>query len=136
MAEDYARFEALGHQDVADLLRTHEVGRIAWNSSEGPVILPVAYAFDRDSVAFRTAVHGLLSELANPTDIAFQVDEFDVETATGWSVLVRAISAAVTEPGEVGHWLNRLPTPWAPGPRDLVIRLDPVQLSGRMIVRG
>lgn len=136
MAEEYARFEPLSRQDVADLLRTHEVGRIGWNSSQGPVILPVAYAFDRNRLAFRTAAHGLLSELVDPTDTAFQVDEFDVETATGWSVLVRATSVRVTQPDEVAHWLSRLPAPWAPGPRDIVIQLDPVQLSGRTIVRG
>jgi hypothetical protein len=64
------------------------------------------------------------------------LDEFDVETAVGWSVLVRAVSTRVTEPDEIADWLSGLPTPWAPGPRGMVIRLDPLQPTGRMIVRG
>lgn len=135
-ADEYARFEPLSQHDVIDLLRTHEVGRVGWTSVEGPVILPVAYAFARGALAFRTAPTGRLAELADRTDAAFQVDEFDVGTATGWSVLVRAVSTRVTEPSEVVDWLNRLPVPWAPGSREVVIRLDPVRLTGRTIVRG
>lgn len=136
MTDEYARFEPLSQQDVTDLLRTHEVGRVAWNSSGGPVILPVAYAFAHGTLAFRSAGDGLLAELANRTEVAFQLDEFDVETAIGWSVLVRAVSTRVTDPGEIADWLRRLPTPWAPGPRAVAIRLDPVQITGRVIVRG
>lgn len=133
---EYARFEPLSEQDVIDLLRTHEVGRVAWNSAEGLAIVPVAYAFARGALAFRTAPDGSLAELADHADAAFQTDEFDVETATGWSVLVRAVASRVTEPTEVADWLSRLPAPWAPGVRDVVIRLDPVLLTGRTVVRG
>jgi nitroimidazol reductase NimA-like FMN-containing flavoprotein (pyridoxamine 5'-phosphate oxidase superfamily) len=134
--DEYARFEPLSQQDIIDLLRTNEVGRVAWNRADGPVILPVAYAYADRAVAFSTAEDGLLAELASGGAVAFQIDEFDVGTGTGWSVLVRATAARITDPGEIAAWDRRLPTPWAPGPRHVMIRLDPVAVTGRIVVRG
>lgn len=129
------RFEALPEHEAMELLRTHQVGRVAWASSSGPVILPVAYAWSDGLIAFRTAGDGVLSELATPTDVAFQIDEFDVETATGWSVLLRATTARVIAQEETASW-HRLLSPWAPGHRDLVIRLTPRSVSGRIVMRA
>lgn len=134
--EEYGRFDALSEEEATDLLRTHQVGRIAWEGAEGPVILPVAYAWRCGAVAFRTADWGALAALAAETEVAFQIDEFDVGTATGWSVLVRARSRAVTESTEVVGWLTLLPDPWAPGTREILIRLDPISVTGRAVARG
>ncbi|MDO5500408.1 MAG: pyridoxamine 5'-phosphate oxidase family protein [Propionibacteriaceae bacterium] len=131
-----ARFESLGDDEMADLLRTHQVGRIAWESHSGPAILPVAYAWCEGLIAFRTADWGLLAELATPTDVAFQIDEFEVDTASGWAVMLRAVTKAVTKPEEVVCWQRLLPVPWAPGSRELIIRLTPRSASGRVVVRG
>lgn len=132
----YARFEPLTDDESVDLLRTHEVGRVAWDGPDGPVILPVAYAYSDGLVAFRTAAAGVLARLAEATDVAFQIDDFDIDTATGWSVMMRARSRAVTDTAERERWREALPVPWASGARDLVIRLDPVELTGRVVVRS
>lgn len=134
--DDFARFDAVTKDEATDLLRTHQVGRVAWDSAEGPVILPVAYAWRDGAIAFRTADFGALAALVNQTDVAFQIDEFDMATATGWSVLVRATSSAVTQATEIVGWLTRLPAPWAPGDREILIRLDPVSVTGRVVSRG
>lgn len=132
----WGRFETLPEREAMDLLRTHQVGRVAWETAAGPVILPVAYAWSDGLIAFRTAGSGPLAQLATPTDVAFQIDEFEVETATGWSVLLRATTARVTAPEETAAWQRLLPEPWAPGERDLIIRLTPRSISGRVVVRG
>lgn len=135
-SEAHARFEALGPEETTALLRTHQVGRVAWDTPEGPVILPVAYAWHDGLIAFRTADWGSLAELAIPTDVAFQIDDFDAETASGWSVLMRAVTTVVTKDEELVRWQALLPAPWAPGPRELVIRLTPRSVSGRVVLRA
>jgi len=118
------------------LLRTHEVGRVAWETAQGPVILPVAYAWQDGVVGFRTADRGTLATLAQPTEVAFQIDDYDVGTATGWSVLMTATTSRETVPGAVARWHELLPAPWAPGDRDWVIVLTPDSVSGRIVARA
>lgn len=133
--DGYARFEPLGAGEIAELLRTHEIGRVAWQGAAGLVVLPVAYAAAGDLVAFRTAPGTALADLAEPTPAVLQLDEFDVETGTGWSVLVRGTTAEVTDRVASAHWRTRLPAPWAPGPRDLTIVLHVTEATGRVVVR-
>lgn len=132
-AERFPRLDALNEDQAIDLLRTHQVGRVAWISAEGPVILPVAYAWREGAIGFRTADWGVLASLATATKVAFQIDDLEGPTATGWSVLVRATSAAITESTEIVGWLTLLPDPWAPGDREMLIRLEPVSVTGRVV---
>lgn len=134
--EAYARFDPLPPAEAGELLRTHRIGRVAWHGVGGLLVLPVAYAWHDGVIAFRTAPGGVLARLTEATEIAFEVDDFDVETGTGWAVLVRGVARGVTDPDEQAAWQARLPQPWAPGPRDLVIRVDPVITTGRVVVRA
>ena len=58
-----------------ELLQTQTIGRVAWQAADGPEILPVTYTWHENSVIFRTSPDGPLSELARPTDVAFEIDE-------------------------------------------------------------
>ena len=58
------------------------IGRVGWNTVDGPQILPVTYAFRDGSIVFRTAPYGALSELRTVRQVAF--DQFDTQTRTGW----------------------------------------------------
>lgn len=91
--------------------------------------LPVAYGVHHDGrIGFLTGETGLLSELMRPTEVAFQVDDLDGETLTGWSVLVN---------GTAQEWQGEFPQglcrPWAPGTRTLAVELNPHRLSGRSV---
>lgn len=132
----HARFERLPGPEATALLRTHQVGRVAWESAEGPVILPVAYAWAEERIAFRAGSNSLLAALAHSTEVAFQIDEFDVDTGTGWSVLVRGVTDQVTDTATQQWWAPLLPEPWAPGAREVLIRLTAHQVSGRVVVRA
>lgn len=128
------RFSSLPSTECHALLRQHTIGRVGWNTMDGPQILPVTYAYRDGSIIFRTAPYGALSELRNVRQVAFEVDEFDVATRTGWSVLVRGWAKAASNPDELaGLWEQQEPTPWATGARTLFIIISPEQLSGRVI---
>ena len=128
------RFSSIPATECLALLRSHTIGRVGWNTTDGPQILPVSYVLRDGSIIFRTAAYGALSELRNVRQVAFEVDEFDVTTRTGWSVLVRGWAKAATNPDELtGLWESQDPIPWATGSRTLFITVSTDQLSGRVI---
>jgi nitroimidazol reductase NimA-like FMN-containing flavoprotein (pyridoxamine 5'-phosphate oxidase superfamily) len=128
------RFSSLPATECLALLRSHTIGRVGWNTTEGPQILPVSYALRDDVIIFRTSAYGALSELRNVRQVAFEVDEFDVATRTGWSVLVRGWAKAATNPDDLSSmWQQQDPIPWATGNRTLFITVSTDQLSGRVI---
>lgn len=130
-------FAALEPDDCRALLRTHEVGRVAWASATaGLLVLPVNYVVHDDLVVFRTTPDSELAELAEGIEVAFQIDDIDVETGNAWSVLARGVSAR-PEPGpELEAALDRSPQPWAPGTRDLYLGIRIAEISGRVVDRA
>lgn len=103
------------------------VGRVSWVSEDGRLqVLPVNYGLVDDRIVFRVAQGTVLEELATPRAVAFQVDDLDGQTATGWSVLVQ---------GTTGPWAGEVPvlSPWAPGRREVAVAIEPTSWSGRSV---
>lgn len=117
-----------------DRLRAGVVGRVAWTTPDGPEILPVTYAVLDDLVVFRTSPFGALAELRNPQQVAFEVDEVDARTRSGWSVRLRGTSRAATRADElVELWALPDFSPWAAGERHLFVVIVPHRIDGRVI---
>jgi nitroimidazol reductase NimA-like FMN-containing flavoprotein (pyridoxamine 5'-phosphate oxidase superfamily) len=131
---NHQRFTALPSTECLALLHDHTIGRVGWTSADGPQILPVTYVLRDGVIIFRTSPYGALAELREPRRVAFEVDEFDVRTRTGWSVLVQGAAAAAANPDELeGRWLQDEPIPWATGVRNLFIVVTPEHVSGRAL---
>jgi hypothetical protein len=63
--------------------------------------------------------------------VVFEIDGFDTNARTGWSVIVRGRAAeAEAPPAAVGE-----PEPWAPGVREHRVRIEATTVSGRRITR-
>ncbi|MBO0812007.1 MAG: pyridoxamine 5'-phosphate oxidase family protein, partial [Microlunatus sp.] len=88
----------IDRQRCVDLLAGRSVGRIAWRAADGIQILPVTYSWYQDSIVFRTSPYGVLSELVREADVAFEVDQLDESSRSGWSVVVRGRAAATAAP--------------------------------------
>lgn len=127
---DLGRFSVLDAEECRDLLRTHIVGRVAFTASEGLIILPVSYVSDGDRVFFRTSADGVLAQVRDGRPLAFEVDEADDSTRTGWSIMARGSAAEAT-----GDDLPTAesPLPWAPDTRDLLIAVTLDSISGRVV---
>ncbi|HEY2079501.1 MAG TPA: pyridoxamine 5'-phosphate oxidase family protein [Streptosporangiaceae bacterium] len=116
-----------------DLLEPGGIGRVGIASAEGVIILPVNYAVKGQAIIYRTAPDTLLALHVN-TQVSFEVDQCDETLHEGWSVLVQGHAHEVTDEhqvkqiGDVTHL-----KPWAPGARDVYVRLAPTQISGRRI---
>ncbi len=123
----------LNRRDCLDLLQGSGVGRVAVCTPDGPVIIPVNYVLDDETVVVRTAPYTLLAGHAWD-QAAFEIDDLDHDMRRGWSVLVVGQAAPVEDPDEIAESqrLSEL-MPWAPGSRNMFIRITPQRITGREV---
>ncbi|GAA2883516.1 hypothetical protein GCM10010517_46730 [Streptosporangium fragile] len=132
--------EKLGEQECLRLIAAGGVGRVAFNESGGPVILPVNYVLHDNSVIFRTAFGGPLDENLRTGvqgvefKVAFEVDRIDEANREGWSVLVRGGAHHASSAEEQAAMETSGVRPWAGGERTLYVRITPSEITGRRIV--
>ena len=128
------RIQSLSSEECLQLLSTGSVGRIAVTRDALPVILPVNYAVDGGSILIRTTDGAILrAARAGGAVVAFEVDNLDERTMTGWSVLVTGTLREVTAVSAVLR-AEQLPlVPWAGGERRHFVRITPGLISGRRI---
>lgn len=109
------------------------VGRLAFIGDEGPVIHPVNYLVEGETIVVRTSPYTLLARHATQ-QMAFEVDELEPALRLGWSVLVVGEAAPVDDPDEARalEESGRL-RPWASGQRRMFLRLMPTKITGRRI---
>jgi nitroimidazol reductase NimA-like FMN-containing flavoprotein (pyridoxamine 5'-phosphate oxidase superfamily) len=132
--DDARQFMTLSEPRCRELLHAGNVGRVAWQTADGPQILPVTYICYGASFVFRTSPYGPLSDLIEPTDVALEVDELDQQRRNGWSVVVQGRAAAVGEPAEmVQLWTVGDLMPWAPGVRNVFVEITPRRITGRLL---
>jgi len=124
----------LSPSECRSRLADRQVGRVAVVAPDGPHIIPVNYALVDESVVFRTSPYTVLATHGQPATVAFEVDDFDHVTKTGWSVLVRGHTDPVYDSREITH-IRQIwdPSPWAGGSRNLYIRLTIAEISGRRV---
>jgi len=124
---------ALSPAECFDLLEAGGIGRVGIATSEGVMILPVNYAVKGQTIIYRTAPDTLLALHVN-TQLSFEVDQCDETLHEGWSVLVQGHAQEVTDELQVKQIedVTHL-KPWAPGARDVYVRLAPTEVSGRRI---
>ncbi|HOC12532.1 MAG TPA: pyridoxamine 5'-phosphate oxidase family protein [Propionicimonas sp.] len=115
-------------EECRQLVRSHCVGRVAWLAASGLQVLPVTYGCHDDRIFFRVNPASVMGELADDVEVAFEVDDIDVDTATGWSVLVHGVAA-----DHDGSAQPVLPAPWAPDHSGLTIVITPSTYSGRAV---
>ena len=129
-----SHFREMSREECEQLLGSQSTGRLAWNSPDGPQILPVSYGLYANDVVFRTSPYGVLAQLAQPTEVAFEIDDIDQTRGSGWSVLVRGRATAVVAPHElVSLWTKPGIVPWAPGTRNVWIAVSPRTITGRRL---
>lgn len=129
--DDANGLEILDRRECLALLGSVPLGRVVFTERALPAVQPVDFALDRDCVVIRMAPGSRLATAMRGTVVAFEADDFDGDSRTGWSVTVVGQASAVRDPAEVNR-LSRLPLrPWAPGRRDQFIRIPSQHVTGR-----
>ena len=83
------------------LAATRPVGRLAWAGPKGPTVVPVNFTVTGDEVLVRTTAHSEAARECDDSPVAFEIDDVDESTRSGWSVLMRG--RARLEYGPAGH---------------------------------
>ena len=135
-AQDGARdraFVVVSADECRTLLATRQLGRIGLADGAYPLILPVNYVLDGDAVVIRTD-SPKITAAADHTRVAFEVDDVDERTRSGWSVLVQGWASLITRPDELGRAEALGLQTWAPGTRGHYVRIHSEMVSGRRLL--
>ena len=129
---DDAGLETLPLEVCLRLLESVPVGRVSFSTDGEVVTLPVNHVVDGQDVVFRTNRGSKLSAAGRQDHVAFEADDYDLRTRTGWSVLVKGRAKVVHEDSEIQR-LSRLGLyPWVTAvDRPFWIRIRPTSVTGR-----
>ncbi len=129
--DPYAGTLILSLDDCWQLLRDHEVGRLAVSIANHPDIFPINYVVDDDEIVFRTSAGTKLAAAVLGYGVAFEIDGYDAAAGEAWSVVVKGVAE------QIEGWLDkdraeRLPLfPWNASPKFDFVRIVAEEVSGR-----
>ncbi|GAA5152247.1 MULTISPECIES: pyridoxamine 5'-phosphate oxidase family protein [Amycolatopsis] len=121
---------ALSPRQCMDLLSSGTVGRLAFSEHAMPAIRPVNFLLHGGDLVIRTSRTGSIAKLVDEV-VAFEVDDIDPATHTGWSVVVVGKIHPVTNIEELVTLADPRRRPWPGGERSCFLRLPIDIVSGR-----
>jgi uncharacterized protein len=133
MYSDGSALESLSRDECLALLASVPVGRIIYTRRALPAVELVNFALDQGDIVIRTDRNGKLAAATRGAVVAFEADQLDLDTRSGWSVTAVGPSSEVTDPDDLAQLRTIGLTAWAPGARDHFIRISPVMLNGRRL---
>lgn len=119
--------------DCYRLLASSCVGRVVGTDNALPLVLPVNFCLDGHNIVFRTSPTGRLAAATRNVVVAFEVDDIDVQTWTGWSVVVTGVANPLTAPGDVVRAEQLGLVSWLGEDRDHFVQIVPGLVSGRRL---
>ena len=129
---EYAGLETLPTDVCLRLLESVPVGRVSFSIGGEVVTLPVNHAVDGQEVVFRTDRGSKLSASYRQDLVAFEADEYDPETRTGWSVLIKGRAEVIREDSEIQRLRHLGLHPWVTAAEHpFWIRIRPTSITGR-----
>src|SRR4051794_23238363 len=122
------RVAELSTAECWSLLRESHVGRIAWTTTRGPVVVPVNLILDGSAMRIRTSAHSEMARKVDAERVAVQVDAFDEARRSGWSVLARGVARVTYDEPDGPE-----PDLWPTGPRSALVVVTIDELTGRRL---
>jgi nitroimidazol reductase NimA-like FMN-containing flavoprotein (pyridoxamine 5'-phosphate oxidase superfamily) len=131
---DRSGLEILPLTECLRMLASVPVGRIAFHADGEVVVLPVNHLVDGQDVVFRTASGSKLSAAEKADVVAFEADDYDAQTKSGWSVVVNGRAEILYENTETQRLDGLGLQPWpTAADRPFWIRIRLTSVSGRQI---
>jgi transcriptional regulator with XRE-family HTH domain len=126
--------QTLSPDECYELLAPGGVGRVVFETPDGPAVFPVNFAMTGRTVVLRTAADTALAARLD-CQVGFEVDRLDEALSEGWSVLINGHAIQVTREERIRRLESRLALrPWAGGARDVYVQITPHRISGRRIL--
>lgn len=124
----------LTEDDCWALLERGALGRVAVAVRELVDVFPVNHAVSARRILFKTNPGTKLTALTVNTQVAFEVDGVDEQTA--WSVVVKGVARTLETSAEQLA-AERLPiVSWLPNLKTRFVAIDPTSVTGVGFVRG
>ena len=133
MYSDGSALQRLSRDECLALLASVPVGRLIYTQRALPAVELVNFALDHGDIVIRTDGGGKLAAATRGAVVAFEADQLDLDTRSGWSVTAIGPSSEVTDPEELARLRGIGLRPWAAGTRDHFISISPVMLNGRRL---
>ncbi len=135
IARDRHGVEVLTPSACVRLLEARSVGRIAFVSAGTPIIVPVNYALDGSSVVFRSRSGSKLDAAERHQPIAFEVDDHEPASRSGWSVLVTGVAEPIDDDDLIARLESQQFDSWAMADASDAtwVRLRTDSVSGRRV---
>ncbi|MFD7406801.1 pyridoxamine 5'-phosphate oxidase family protein [Streptomyces sp. NPDC059866] len=125
-------FRALDRQECLRLLAKVPVGRVVYTRQALPAVLPINFSLGPDaSVLLCTSPASDLVDAIDGVVVAFETDEFDAATRSGWSVVVTGRATVVTDPAEHERLTQTGPSSWMPLRESVFVRIESEMVTGR-----
>ncbi|NEW37690.1 pyridoxamine 5'-phosphate oxidase family protein [Nocardia cyriacigeorgica] len=130
------RVVELDREQALSLLAEASFGRVVYTRDALPAIRPVNHIVDDGVVIVRTRLASQFSGTVHtiPTVVvAYQADDIDTVSRTGWSVVVTGIARPVTDRTRLARYHDLL-RPWVGMALDDVIEIEPTLVNGIQLV--
>ncbi|WP_051479098.1 pyridoxamine 5'-phosphate oxidase family protein [Arthrobacter sp. H5] len=125
--------QALNTDACWALIAGQTTGRIGFLHEGLVTLFPLNCIVDDRGVYFRTSEGGIIAS-SHLAQAAFQLDQVDTATRSGWTVLINGPIKRITDPGHLKTlWGSRAEEPWAPGQRNVFFGIKPGKISGRRV---
>lgn len=127
--------EEIDREECLRLVASVPVGRFVFTVDGLPAVQPVNFVLDGDRVLFRTREGAKLVAVRSGTVVAFEADEIDPATGSGWSVTVVGEARILDDPEAVPYRAGGIIS-WARGARDDVVAVSTPLVTGLRLKNG
>jgi uncharacterized protein len=131
------RLDSLSRYDswqlVTQAASSDGVARVVWSGPDGPAIVPVNYTVADGFIWFQTTEGSRLARECSGQQVLVEVDQVDPASHTGWSVVVTGVATCLPSAADPGLLSNLVV--WPSGPRQVLLRVEPDEVTGRRLRR-
>ncbi|KUN88557.1 pyridoxamine 5'-phosphate oxidase [Streptomyces bungoensis] len=130
-------FHVLDRQECLRRMAKVQVGRVVYTRRALPAVLPVNFSLDTDSsVLLRTSARSDLVRAIDGVVVAFEADDFDPASRSGWSVVVTGRANLVTDPAEHERLSRTGPRSWVLPGDGVFLRIEAELVTGRELAEA
>lgn len=134
-ATDHTGLRVMGIDECLERIASVPVGRLAFHLDGEIAVLPVVQVLDGVDVCFRTAGDSKIQAAIDHARVTYEVDAFDAETRSGWSIVVNG-NAVVADEEDTRALTDGSGRPWVPDEGLVWIRVRTQSVTGRELGAG
>jgi len=127
--------DVLDEDECLALLARAPIGRLAFTEGALPAVQPVSFVLADGEIFIPTHEGSKVAAASRGAVVAFEVDEVDAGSWTGWNVTVVGPSRVITDAGDVTRLDGLGVRSWAPGGGRCYIGVQIRVVQGRRVHR-